>query len=173
MVECHRYYDLDAAREIVYSSADEYSEHFLSLFKEALRGRLRSNKGVASDLSGGLDSSSIVCLAEHLRGNGEVLLPNFESFTVRFETGPAAETEYVEEVLHKYPHRHTYLPPGMAPLGELIAQVAHYLDLPDYPNAACADYTPLLGPRNDLRVRLSGLGGDEWFGETYFAYTPT
>ena len=74
-VECHRYYDLDAAREIVYSSADEYSEHFLSLFKEALRGRLRSNKGVASDLSGGLDSSSIVCLAEHLRSNGEVLLP--------------------------------------------------------------------------------------------------
>ena len=169
-VECHRYYDLDAAREIVYSSADEYSEHFLSLFKEALRGRLRSNKGVASDLSGGLDSSSIVCLAEHLRSNGEVLLPNVESFTVRFETGPAAETEYVEEVLHRYPHRHTYLPPGMAPLGELIAQVAHYLDLPDYPNAACADYTPILGPRNDLRVRLSGLGGDEWLGETYFAY---
>ena len=163
-VECRRYYDLDASREIVYRSDDEYSDHFLSLFKEALRCQLRSNKGVASDLSGGLDSSSIVCLTEQLRRDGEVQVPSFETFSVRFETGPAAETEYVEEVLRKYPHRHTYLPPGMAPLGELIAQVAHYLDLPDFPNSVCADYTPLLGNRNDLRVRLTGLGGDEWFG---------
>jgi asparagine synthase (glutamine-hydrolysing) len=29
---------------------------------------------------------------------------------------------------------------------------------------------PLLGKRNDLRVRLSGLGGDEWLGATYFQY---
>lgn len=169
-VEGGRYYDLDASREIVYRSDDEYSEHFLSLFKEAVRCRLRSAKGVTADLSGGLDSSSIVCLTEQLRRDGEVQLSSFETFTVRFESGPAAETEYVEEVLHKYPHRHTYLSPGTAPLGELIAQVAHYLELPDYPNTSCADYTPLLGERDDLRVRLSGLGGDEWLGATYYQY---
>ena len=38
------------------------------------------------------------------------------------------------------------------------------------PNSACGDYTPLFGPRNDLRVRLTGLGGDEWFSSTYTAY---
>jgi asparagine synthase (glutamine-hydrolysing) len=168
--ECRRYYDLDASREIVYRDDNEYAAHFLTLLKEAVRCRLRSAKGVASDLSGGLDSSSIVCLTEKLLRDGEVRLPNFETFTVRFDSGPAAETQYVEEVLHRYPHRHTYLPPGMAPLGQLVAQVAHYLDLPDYPNSACADYTPLLGSRDDLRVRLSGLGGDEWLGSTYFAY---
>ena len=169
-VEGGRYYDLDASREIVYQSDAEYSDHFLSLLKEAVRCRLRSAKGVAADLSGGLDSSSIVCLSEQLRRDGEVHLPSFETFTVRFESGPAAETEYVEEVLHKYPHRHTYLPPGMAPLGELITQVEHYLELPDYPNTSCADYAPLLGHRDDLRARLSGLGGDEWLGPTYFQY---
>ena len=169
-VECRRYYDPDASREIVYRNDDEYSGHFFSLFKEVVRSHLRSNKGVASDLSGGLDSSSIVCVTEQLLHDGEVQLPSFETFTVCFETGPAAETQYVEEVLSKYPHRHTYLPPGMAPLGQLIAQVAHYLDLPDFPNAVCADYTPTLGHRNDLRVRLTGLGGDEWFGPTYAAY---
>lgn len=169
-VECRRYYDLDASREITYRSDDEYSDHFLSLFKEVVRCQLRSNKGVASELSGGLDSSSIVCLTEQLRRDGEVQVPSFETFSVRLETGPAAEAEYVEEVLHKYPHRHTYLPPAMASLGQLIAQVAHYLDLPDFPNSVCADYTPLLGNRNDLRVRLTGLGGDEWLGSTYLAY---
>jgi asparagine synthase (glutamine-hydrolysing) len=168
-VEVRRYYDLDPSREIVYRNDDEYSGHFFSLFKEAVRCRLRSVKGVASELSGGLDSSSIVCLTEQLRRDGEAL-PDFETFTVGFETGPAAETEYVEEVLRKYPHRHTYLTPGMAPLGEVIRQVAHYLDLPDFPNSVCADYTPLLGQRNDLRVRLTGVGGDEWFGSTYLEY---
>ncbi len=169
-VECRRYHDLDASREITYRSDDEYSEHFLSLFKKVMRSHLRSNKGVASELSGGLDSSSIVCVTEQFLHDGKVQLPSFETFSVRFESGPAAETQYVEEVLSKYPHRHTYLAPGMPPLDQLIAQVAHYLDLPDSPNAVCADYTPLLGHRNDLRVRLSGLGGDEWFGATYAAY---
>ncbi len=169
-VECRRYYDLDPSREISYSTDEQYGEHFLSLFKEATRCRLRSVKGVASDLSGGLDSSSIVCMTETLRRNREVQVDNFESFSVRFAPGPAAEDEYVDEVLHKYPHRHTYLSPGMAPLTELMRQVAHYMDLPDYPNTACADYTPLLGKRDDLRVRMTGLGGDEWLSGTYFVY---
>jgi asparagine synthase (glutamine-hydrolysing) len=169
-VECRRYYDLDASREIVYRSDDEYADHFLSLFKQAVRCHLRSNKGVASDLSGGLDSSSIVCLTEQLRRDGEVQVPSFESFSVRFEAAPAAEAEYVEEVLAKYPHRHTYVPPGLAPLTELTRQVAHYLDLPDYPNTALADYTPLLANRDDLRVKLTGLGGDEWLTPTYRVY---
>ena len=105
-----------------------------------------------------------------MRRDGEVQLPSFETFSVRFAPGPAHETEYIEEVLRKYPHRHTYVPPGMAPLGQLVAQVAHYLDLPDFPNSGCTDYTAILGNRDDLRVRLCGLGGDEWFSGTYLAY---
>jgi asparagine synthase (glutamine-hydrolysing) len=169
-VECHRYHDLEPSRQIVYRSDDEYAKHFLALFKESVRCRLRSTKGVASDLSGGVDSASIVCMAEKLRHNGESQNAGFESFSVRFETGPAAEADYVEEVLRAYPHRHTYLPPGIATLGELIRQVTHYSDLPDYPNLVCADYAPVLGQRDDLRAGLTGLGGDEWFGATYLVY---
>ena len=168
--ECRRYYDLDPSREIVYRNDDEYAAHFLTLFKEAVRCRLRSPKGVASDLSGGLDSSSIVCMAEKLRNDGEARVPGFETFSVRFEDGPAAEGQYVADVLRKYPHRHTDVAPGVASADELIRQVSHYLDMPDYPNGVCADYTPLLGQRDDLRARLTGLGGDEWFGGTYLIY---
>lgn len=168
--ECRQYYAPDAFREISYQTDDEYAEHFLALFKEAVRGRLRSAKGVASELSGGLDSSSIVCLTETLCKRGEVQVHSFETYSVLFEPGPAAETEYIEEVLRKYPHRHTNLSPGMAPLAQLVRQVEHYVDLPDFPNSGCADYTPIFGPRNDLGVRLTGLGGDEWFSGTYLAY---
>jgi len=168
--ECRRYYDLDPSREIIYRNDDEYAAHFLSLFKETVRCRLRSSKGVAADLSGGLDSSSIVCLAEGLIRDGEARVSAFETFSVRFENEAAAESQYVDEVLRQYPHRHTDVPPGNAPLGELIRQVSHYQDLPEYPNEACADYTPLLGQRDDLRARLTGAGGDEWLGGSALMY---
>ena len=169
-MESGRYYDLDPAREIVYRDDDEYAAHFLTLFKEAVRCRLRSPKGVAADLSGGVDSSSIVCTAQKLRHDGEAQVSAFESFSVRFEDGPAAEGQYVDEVLRKYPHRHTDVTPGTVPLSELIRQTCHYQDLPNFPNQACADYTPLLGQRFDLRAQLTGLGGDEWLGGTPFMY---
>jgi asparagine synthase (glutamine-hydrolysing) len=52
-----RYYDLDPAREIRHRNDDEYADHFLSIFKEALKCRLRAVGPVAADLSGGIDSS--------------------------------------------------------------------------------------------------------------------
>lgn len=42
---------------------EEYKNLFISTFKEAVKSSLRTNKDVASFLSGGLDSTSIVCLA--------------------------------------------------------------------------------------------------------------
>lgn len=44
-------------------SDEEYKNLFISTFKEAVKSSLRTNKDVASFLSGGLDSTSIVCLA--------------------------------------------------------------------------------------------------------------
>lgn len=42
---------------------EEYKKLFISTFKEAVKSSLRTNRDVASFLSGGLDSTSIVCLA--------------------------------------------------------------------------------------------------------------
>ena len=53
--------------EIRYRSDDDYREHFLSLFKEAVRRRTGDGAPVVAQLSGGMDSSSIVCLSDVLR----------------------------------------------------------------------------------------------------------
>ena len=42
---------------------EEYRKIFITTFKQAVKSSLRTNKDVASFLSGGLDSTSIVCLA--------------------------------------------------------------------------------------------------------------
>ena len=57
---------------IRYRRETEYEEHLRALFRDAVRCRLRTEAPVLAELSGGLDSSSIVCMAKHLRQNGEL-----------------------------------------------------------------------------------------------------
>jgi asparagine synthase (glutamine-hydrolysing) len=67
-VRKRRYWEPDPYREIVMKSEGEYLDQFRELFFDAVRGCLRSQFPVASLLSGGLDSSSIVCVAARLLG---------------------------------------------------------------------------------------------------------
>ena len=50
----------------------EYDEQFRALFRDAVASRLQTSAPVAAELSGGLDSSSVVCLAADLIRRGEV-----------------------------------------------------------------------------------------------------
>ena len=63
------YWTLDPTRELKLSSDREYSEAFKNCFVESVRCRLRSAFPVVSTLSGGLDSSSIACVARSLHEN--------------------------------------------------------------------------------------------------------
>ncbi|MBI3454387.1 MAG: hypothetical protein HY002_01180 [Candidatus Rokubacteria bacterium] len=61
-----RYWDFDLSRPIRLGSIREYAEAFHAHFARAVRRRLRSAHPVAVSLSGGLDSSSIFCVARTL-----------------------------------------------------------------------------------------------------------
>jgi asparagine synthase (glutamine-hydrolysing) len=65
-----RYWTLDLAKQIRYRTDEEYAAHFFAVFKEAVRCRLRSHGAVGAHLSGGLDSSSVVCMAQGLYREG-------------------------------------------------------------------------------------------------------
>lgn len=61
-----KYWELDPDLEISLNSEDEYIATFLKIFEESINCRLRSEFSIGFDLSGGLDSSSIVCMVKHL-----------------------------------------------------------------------------------------------------------
>ena len=50
----------------------EYEEQFRALFRDAVASRLQVRAPVAAELSGGLDSSSVVCMAADLIRRGDV-----------------------------------------------------------------------------------------------------
>ncbi|MGA9721843.1 MAG: asparagine synthase-related protein [Candidatus Binatus sp.] len=159
-----RYYDLDPAREIRHRNDDEYANHFLSIFTEAVRCRLRAAGMVASDLSGGLDSSSIVSVARILQEQGAAGCDRFESFSQVFPGLLCDESEYIKAVGAKCAVALNLELSTPSSEVDLAAQVRQFRDFPNYPNLTSGFGFRRLGRRKGARVTLTGEGGDEWFG---------
>lgn len=92
------YWSLDPSQEIRYPSDQEYADAFLEIFTEAVHCRLRSTGPVASMLSGGLDSSSIVGVARNLlRERGQQPLLTFSA--ISNDNNNCSETSFINAVL--------------------------------------------------------------------------
>ncbi len=68
---CQEYWSFDPAHCIRCATDEEYEERFRNAFAESIRRRLRADAPVTAELSGGMDSSSIVCMADELISRGE------------------------------------------------------------------------------------------------------
>jgi asparagine synthase (glutamine-hydrolysing) len=169
-VRMERYWAPDADREIHYPSSEQYAEAFREIFLEAVQARLRDAVPVAAGLSGGLDSSSIVCGARRLLPKDQPVHAYSAVFPGLPEAGRGSNDEsgYIDAVaavpgivLHKV-------------RADLIAPLADYdrvfrhLDSPPlgfnlYMNLA------LFGAaqREGVRVFLDGTDGDSVVSNGY------
>jgi len=59
-----RFWDFNPSNSIRYRTDQEYEDHFRFVLSESVRRRVRSDSTVMSELSGGMDSSSIACIAD-------------------------------------------------------------------------------------------------------------
>ena len=80
-VEIQLFWKLPIHDSIRYAHEADYEEHLRDLFRDAVRCRLRSPAPVLSEMSGGLDSSSIACMANRLVQSGDVTTPAFVTLT--------------------------------------------------------------------------------------------
>lgn len=151
--------------QISYPKLEEYIEHFLQLFYEAVRCRLRSFSPVGISLSGGMDSTSIACTAAHLIATEQV--PDVELWTISsvFRDFPRVdESEYIRHVLNAWNLREHFVYAddlwGFKPL-----QRADLLSNQPYPVPFRARHEAILqyANRAGIRVIMTGEGGDELF----------
>jgi len=68
-VSVERFWHFSPHTIIRYKTDRDYEEHFRHVFRQSVRRRLRSDAPVIAELSGGLDSSSIVCMADDILAN--------------------------------------------------------------------------------------------------------
>jgi asparagine synthase (glutamine-hydrolysing) len=160
--ELKRIWSPDPGREIRYHSDSEYEEHFRTLFREAVACRLRAEGPVYSDLSGGLDSSSIVCVADEIFGAGEAAAPDLRTVSwVYDESKTSDERSYIRLVEEKRGRQGLYISDEEHPMLSRIPDSYR----PDYPHGQLAflarnDFLATNMAREGARVLLRGMGGD-------------
>ena len=165
-----RYWDLDPSKSIRYSSDEQYAEHFYDLFRESVRSKMRAVGPVASDLSGGLDSSSVVGMAKELIRENSVDCSGFETFSWVFPGKECDESDYINDVILKWGLIAHKVEPHPAPLARFLEQVTLYRDFPGYPNGPTVNPLRPLARSRGCRVLLTGEGGDEWAAGSYNHY---
>lgn len=83
-----RFWRFSPSTRIRYKTDAEYEEHFRHLFRQSVRRRLRSDSPVLAELSGGLDSSSIVCMADDILAKEGAETPRLDTLSIYDKTEP-------------------------------------------------------------------------------------
>ncbi len=171
-VQVRRYWDIDPAREIRYRTEEEYADHFRELFFAAVECRLRSSGPIASMLSGGLDSSSIVCAAQGIRREKKITQPSFESFSLVFEHLVSCdERPFIDEVVRYSGVKANFYVGDRDPSEAAIARYKLYPGLPYSPQAMVLGSMFARIKEGKFKVLLDGTGGDQLAGTGFHHLT--
>jgi len=135
----------------------ELTEEFNSLMLAAVNRRLRADVPVVSYLSGGVDSSTVVAMASHVRGNP------IPSFTIQIKAPNLDETTEATVVA-----RHIGTDPIVVGVGanEVLSTYPELIRAAESPvvDTSCAALLLLAREvhRQGYKVALTGEGADEW-----------
>ena len=91
-----RFWSMPIGHTIRYRNERQYEEQLRTLFREAVAVRLQTDSPVLAELSGGLDSSSVVCLANQLIRTGAVKASRLD--TVSFTWQNSLDEPFIREV---------------------------------------------------------------------------
>ncbi len=162
-----QYWDVDPNHSIRYKTDAEYAEHFLNLFKDCVKTCLRSNGPVGAMLSGGLDSSSIVCTAHLLFQENSIDNKGFETFSLVFDQLPCDERHYIKEVAERWSIQANYFTHERYLSSLDLEEMIKYVDVGYFPTLI--SYAPLFSSaqRKGIKVMLHGFGGDDLLAGDY------
>lgn len=154
-----KYWALNPKKELNLGSDKEYSEKFLEIFSEAVKCRLRSHSPMGSMLSGGMDSSSIVCTAKHVLGNKSQ--EPFYTFSNIFDkVSESDERYYINHVLSKYDLQPQFiLGDDISPLHDM-EKVMWHVEGPTLAPNLFLTWSIYSQAQKKLKVILSGYDGD-------------
>ncbi len=158
-----RYWDFEPPAELRYRTEDEYAEHFRALFFEVVAARLRTSGPIGALLSGGLDSSSIVCAAQQLYREGAVDDRGFVSFSAVFDGREGDEHALIRDIQRMYGLDARYISCQGAG-GHLQLEPSGFRESPNMGSSDLRD--PMCGAavRAGVRVLLSGEMADSCVG---------
>jgi len=159
------YWDINLSQKLLGLSQEDYNKQFYELFEDSVRLRLISDVSVGSCLSGGLDSSSIVCIINKLIQENKAQMPIKDlqkTFSVRYYDNRFDEGMFIEEIVKKIPVSgyQTFFNPQDIEIE--IDDVIYYQDEPSWNINIYGQWCVFkLAKEQGVKVVLDGQGGDE------------
>ena len=177
-LKINRYYSLQS--NSAYSSINEkqtqvYIDEVKKLVTKSIDLRLRADVTVGTCLSGGIDSSVIVCAMDKLLKEKPASQTGnkIETFSSIFPGSELDESAYMKQVVElTNTNWHTVTPDKKDFMNE-VEHLIYSHDLPIWSISSFAQSSVMkLAKANDVKVLLDGQGADELFGgyKHYYKY---
>lgn len=167
-IEKKRYWDIDLSVQNYDISHENAADKFKELFIQSVKRRLRSDVPVGTSLSGGLDSSSIVCIMDSLiKGSGQIQ----KTFSARFNHPDFDEGKYINFITQNasvlpfevWPDQQTFL--------NTAEKLYYHFEEPLLSSSMVVQWAVMnLVKENNVTVLLDGQGGDEILAGYPFYY---
>lgn len=165
-----QYWTLNPHARIRYATDSEYEEHFRDLFRQSIRRRLKADRTILAELSGGIDSSSIVCMADEIRKDDPG--PAIETLSYYDTDEPSGDERpyftLVEQRRGRVGHHISISAFTRETAAEALAPLPDdcFVASPGYFARSLRWASAIAESQNRVgaRVILSGLGGDEVLG---------
>lgn len=156
-INIRQYWDLQ------YNYADktekQFTEELTSLLEDAVRIHLRSDVPLGCHLSGGLDSSTVACLA------ARNLPQSIKTFSGKFDESEFYdETYYAKIVSRAAGTEYLETTPTWEYFAQSIAKIVWHMDEPCVGPGIFPQYCVCQLAGKNVKVVLGGQGGDEIFG---------
>tara|TARA_B100002051_G_C16736993_1_gene641821 strand:- start:1151 stop:3034 length:1884 start_codon:yes stop_codon:yes gene_type:complete len=129
-----------------------------SIFNDSVKLRMRSDVPVASFLSGGLDSSLISVTASKM---SKIQL---QTYNIKFDDALFDESSYAKLVAENAKTNHKQLVVNVSDIIKKLPLLIWHMDEPIADSAIIPNFLISDFAAKNVKVCLSGLGGDELFG---------
>lgn len=153
-------------------SEEEAIQQFRGLFLDAVSVHSRSDVAVGTCLSGGLDSSSIVCACEYLRSRGEIPSYSHQVFGYTPSEEIYSEAPFMKSVVEATGANMHYVEISQDDFVESISKIVSLQDEPFASTSIAVQWAVFRKARAEgITVMLDGQGADEILGgyHSYFS----
>ncbi|WP_126651982.1 asparagine synthase (glutamine-hydrolyzing) [Chryseobacterium aureum] len=159
IIKKQKYWDINYKNQLDKVDFNEVRDTFFRLFETSISRRLRSDVAVGTSLSGGLDSSSTVCMINHMKVNNV----EQKTFSARFPNFIKDESVYIDKVLNSVNAKGISCFPTIESMIANVQEIIHHQEEPFGTLSIAAQYEVMkLARDNDVIVLLDGQGADEY-----------
>lgn len=168
-IEQKRYWRINLDEQNKSISFENACEQFKELFFKSVSLRLRSDVSVGTSLSGGLDSSAVVCAVNSLRNKNN----RQTSFSARCHNKELDEGDYINNVIKSIKTLHYEVYQEMQDYVDNMQNIMYHQDEPFNGASVYAQWAVFrLAKEKGIGVLLDGQGADEYLAGYNHFFSP-